>query len=46
MPPKTTKGKTLDKKYFFDVVSTLHEEELQSIIKHANAQRNSLHEQE
>ena len=28
MPPKVFKGKGLDKTYFFNVVNTLHEEEL------------------
>ena len=28
MPPKITKGKGLDKTFFFNVISTLHEEEL------------------
>ena len=45
MPPKLGKGKQLDKRYFFNVVNTLYEEELQSILQHANAQRNSVEEQ-
>ena len=32
MPPYVGKGKQIDKKYFFNVVNTLHEDELQSMI--------------
>ena len=44
MPPKVTKSKQVDKEYFFNIVNTLYEEELQSMLVHANAQRNSVHE--
>ena len=37
MPPKINKGRQADKEYFFNVVNTLHEEELQSMLDHANA---------
>ena len=36
MPPKLCKGKTVDKKYFFNVVNTLHEGELASMLEFAN----------
>ena len=42
IPPTITKGKQIDKKYFFNVVNTLHEDELQSMIQYANTQRNSV----
>ena len=45
MPPKVGKGKTINKTYFWNVVNTLHEEELQSMLKFANEQRNSVGEQ-
>ena len=32
MPPYVGKGKQIEKKYFFNVVNTLHEDELQSMI--------------
>ena len=42
LPPKLTKGKMLDKRYFFNVVNTLYEGELSSMLEFANAQRNSV----
>ena len=36
MPPKLHKGRTLSKRYFWDVVGTIFAEEVDSIIKHAN----------
>ena len=42
MPPKVNKGRTLNKEYFFNIVSTFANQELQEILQHANAQRNSI----
>ena len=46
MPPKVNKGRTLNKEYFFNIVSTFANQELQEILQHANAQRNSIDDQE
>ena len=42
MPPKVHKGRTLDKKYFWDVVGTLFPDEVDAMVKHANSSRHSL----
>ena len=36
----------MDKKYFFNIVNTLYPEELQTIVAHANAQRNAVEEED
>ena len=36
MPDKISKGRTLDRKYFFDVVNSFYPEEMSSILEHAN----------
>ena len=41
LPPKLNKGRTLDKTYFFNIVSTFFNEEFKSILDFANKQRNS-----
>ena len=41
LPNKLNKGRTLDKTYFFNIVSTFFSAELKSILEYANAQRNS-----
>ena len=46
MPPKVNKGRTLNKEYFFNIVSTFANQELQEILQHANAQRNSIDDQQ
>ena len=46
LPPKLAKGRQLDKKYFWNVVNTLFEDELQSMLQHANSQRNQVGEQQ
>ena len=42
MPPKLHKGRTLSKRYFWDVVGTVYPDEVEAIIRHANEQRNSV----
>ena len=42
MPPKIHKGRTLSKKYFWDVVGSIYPDEIGAIILHANEQRNSV----
>ena len=42
MPPKVHKGRTLDKKYCFEVWNTIFPAEIDAILKHANEQRHSL----
>ena len=41
-PDKLSKGKQMDKTYFFNVVNTLYEEELRAILDHAMGLRNSI----
>ena len=41
MPPKVNKGRTLWKEYFFNIVNSHYGPELQSMLRHANAVRNS-----
>ena len=41
-PPKMTKGRSLDRSYFFNVMNTFLGDELQSILQHAHSQRNSV----
>ena len=36
------KGKQIDKEYFFNIVNTMFNEELQAIIEHATKQRNAI----
>jgi len=36
----------LDKTYFFTIINTLYNDEIQAIIKHANVQRNAVEEDE
>ena len=40
MPPKINKGRQCDKEYFWNIVNSLCEEEVEAIIDHANNQRN------
>ena len=40
-PPKLSKGRTLDKTYFFNVISTFFYDEVLAILVHANTLRNS-----
>ena len=42
MPPKLHKGRTLNKKYFWDVVGSIFPDEISSTIQYANEQRNSV----
>jgi len=37
MPPKVGKGRQVDKRYFFNIVNTMYEDELQSMIQYANS---------
>ena len=37
LPPKIPKSRQMDKEYFFNVVNTLFEDELKSILEYANA---------
>ena len=46
LPDKLPKGKAMDKEYFFNIVNTLYPEELQTIVAHANAQRNAVEEED
>ena len=46
LPDKMAKGTQMDKQYFFTIVNTLFNEELQAIIKHASVQRNDIAEKE
>ena len=39
MPDKFPKGKVCDKKYFFNILNTMHTEYCQAVLKHANEQR-------
>ena len=41
-PKKLAKGRVPDREYFFNVLNTFQSDYLQSIIKHANDQRNSV----
>ena len=40
-PPTNDKKRPIDKTYLFNIINTFHGDELQKIIRHANAQRNS-----
>ena len=42
MPPKVHKGRTLNKKYFWDVIGSIFQDKIASIVLHANEQRNSV----
>ena len=42
MPPKICKGRQLDKEYFWNIVNTVCPGEIQAMLEHANAQRNSV----
>ena len=39
MPDQMTKGKSIDREYFFNVLNTVHPEYLSKIMAHANEQR-------
>ena len=39
MPPKINKGRQCDKEYFWTVVNTLYEQEVEAMVGHANYQR-------
>ena len=41
-PKKLAKGRVPDREYFFNVLNTFQSDYLQSIVKHANDQRNSV----
>ena len=44
MPPKINKGRQCDKDYFWNVINTLCEEEVEAIVQHAHNQRKSVDE--
>ena len=46
MPSKVYKGRMLNKEYLFNIVSSLTNQELQEILQHANAQLNSIDDQQ
>ena len=39
LPPKINNGRSCPKEYFWDIVNTLYEEEVDAMVKHANQQR-------
>ena len=41
-PSKMAKGRVPDREYFFNILNTFQPAYLQSLIKHANEQRNSV----
>jgi len=41
-PSKMAKGRVPDREYFFNILNTFQPTYLQSLIKHANEQRNSV----
>ena len=43
-PSKLCEGRTIDKAYFFNILSTFLGEELKAILDHAHRQRNSVAE--
>ena len=42
MPPKIHKGRTLLKQYFYNVYHSIFPQEVESILRHANEQRNAI----
>ena len=46
MPIKVTKGRPLQRQYFFDMVNTFYPKELGSILANANKMRNNVAEQQ
>ena len=42
MPSKLPKGRSPDRTYFFNIMNTLYENYVASIIEHANKQRNTI----
>jgi 5'(3')-deoxyribonucleotidase len=42
MPPKVNKNRTVDKEYFWNVVNTIAEEEVDAMVKHAHRQRKDI----
>ena len=42
LPPKVNKGRTCDKTYFWNVVNTITEGEVESMVDYANSQRNAV----
>ena len=39
LPPKINKGRQCDKQWFFNLINSFYEEELEAIVAHANRQR-------
>ena len=42
MPPKVNKGRQVDKEYFWNVVNTLYEDEVEAIVNNAHKVRKSV----
>ena len=42
LPPKVNKGRSCDKTYFWNVVNTLTDGEVEAMVDHANSQRNAV----
>ena len=42
LPPKINKGRSCDKTYFWNVVNTVTEGEVEAMVDHANSQRNAV----
>ena len=42
LPPKINKGRSCDKSYFWNVVNTVTEGEVEAMVDHANSQRNAV----
>ena len=42
LPPKLYKGRSCDKSYFWNVVNTVTEGEVEAMVHHANSQRNAV----
>ena len=44
-PDKLPKGRVPDRSYFFNILNTFHEDYVNTLVKHANEQRNSANEE-
>ena len=42
MPPKINQGRQVDKEYFWNIVNTLFEDEVDAMVSHAHTQRKSV----
>ena len=42
MPPKINKGRQVEKEYFWNIVNTLFEDEVDAMVSHAHTQRKSI----